>query len=44
MSFFGDQATKMAEQKAYAEGGYMGLWQFRIVRLTHTVKTCSCCA
>lgn len=44
MSFLGDHATKMAEDKAFAEGGYTGLWKFRFVRFAHAVKTCSCCA
>jgi hypothetical protein len=44
MSFLGDQATKVAEEKAFAEGGYAGLWKFRLARFAHAVKTCSCCA
>jgi hypothetical protein len=44
MGLIAEQATKMAEAKAYEEGGYMGLWKFRMMRLAHTIQTNSCCA
>lgn len=44
MGFIGDQVNDMAEQKAFAEGGYMALWKLRIVRFAYAVEKCSCCS
>jgi hypothetical protein len=44
MSFIGEEVTKMAEAKAYEEGGYMGLWKFRMMRMAHAIQNNSCCA
>eukprot|EP00978_Attheya_sp_CCMP212_P012373 scaffold30781_cov52-Attheya_sp.AAC.5 len=39
-SFIGDKANEAVEAKVFQEGGYMGLWKYRAVRL---YKKCSCC-
>jgi hypothetical protein len=44
MGVIHDQVNKLAEEKAYQEGGYMGLWKYRMMRLAHTIKSNSCCA